>query len=85
MSYGVLLSSRAERDLRRLPRDASRRVAAALAALAGTPRPPDSRKLTASEEWRIRVGAYRIRYRVSDPSREVTVTRIAHRREVYRP
>lgn len=34
-----------------------------------------------SGEWRIRVGNYRIRYRIDGDS--VVVTRVAHRSEVY--
>ena len=85
MSYAVLFATRAARDLRRLPPPAARRVIAALKALARDPRPTGSRKLTASDEWRIRVGDHRIRYRIHDPTRQITVTRIAHRRDVYRP
>jgi len=60
-------------------------LAAALAALQDNPRPHGSRKLAASDQWRTRVGDYRILYRVDDPAREVTVTRVAHRRDVYHP
>ena len=35
----------------------------------------------ASGEWRIRVGNYRMRYRIDGDS--VVVTRVAHRSEVY--
>lgn len=37
-----------------------------------------------SELLRIRVGPYRVLFRVDDGEREVLVTRIAHRREFYR-
>ena len=36
---------------------------------------------SASGEWRVRVGNYRIRYRVDGYS--VVITRVAHRSEVY--
>ena len=36
----------------------------------------------ASGEWRIRVGNYRIRYRI-DGDASVVITRVAHRSEVY--
>ena len=85
MSYVGNLTPRAARELRRLPSDVSRRVLEAVLALESDPRPPGSRKLAASDEWRIRIGDYRVRYRIDDSSRQFTVTRIAHRREVYRP
>jgi mRNA interferase RelE/StbE len=33
--------------------------------------------------WRIRVGDYRIVYIIADDRNTVSVTRVAHRREVY--
>ena len=36
------------------------------------------------EGWRIRVGEYRLLYRIEDDSREVRIFEIGHRREVYR-
>jgi mRNA interferase RelE/StbE len=41
-------------------------------------------KLAGRDDYRIRVGDYRIVYAVDDKERLVIVARIAHRREVYR-
>lgn len=41
-------------------------------------------KLAAQDAYRIRVGDYRIVFRVDDRAREVLVTRVKHRRDVYR-
>jgi mRNA interferase RelE/StbE len=84
MPYTVYLSSRAERDLKRLPSRTYLRVQVAIRDLSGTPRPPGCRKLSQSNEWRIRVGAYRICYRIDDAHQEIIVTSIRHRREAYR-
>jgi mRNA-degrading endonuclease RelE of RelBE toxin-antitoxin system len=47
-------------------------------------RPPGCKKLKGGDnEWRIRVGDYRIVYEIDDRARTVDVTRIAHRREAY--
>jgi mRNA interferase RelE/StbE len=35
--------------------------------------------------WRIRVGDYRVIYDIFDEVLVVSVIRVAHRREVYRP
>ncbi|MGI8911776.1 MAG: type II toxin-antitoxin system RelE family toxin [Rubrobacteraceae bacterium] len=56
----------------------------AIRELAGEPRPPGCRKLKGREGWRIRVGDYRIVYRVNDDAREVIVVDIGHRRDIYR-
>ena len=83
MTYTVALTTRAARDLRHLPTDVSRRIKAALRELEANPRPPGSVKLTGADEWRIRIGDYRVRYAIDDPARRVLIPRIAHRREVY--
>ena len=45
---------------------------------------PDAVKLAGRDDYRIRVGDYRIVYALDDEERIVIVARIAHRREVYR-
>jgi len=85
VSYTVDLSPHAVRDRRGLPPDIRERVTAALLALENDPRPVGCLKMTGTAEWRVRVGAYRIRYLIDDQARQVTVTRIGHRRDVYRP
>jgi len=57
-------------------------------AASGTPRvgSPASalKKLKGGDnEWRIRIGDYRVVYEIDDTARTVDVTRIAHRRDVY--
>ena len=36
-------------------------------------------------QWRARRGGYRVRYRIDDTDRVVSVLDIDHRRDVYRP
>lgn len=83
--YQVLLERAAERDLRRLASEVHQRAIAAIRALANNARPPGCRKLAGSKnDWRIRVGAYRIVYEITDAVRIVRVHRVRHRRDVYR-
>src|SRR5260370_20478148 len=56
----------------------------AMSALAKNPRPPGCRKLSGGEnDWRIRVGDYRVIYQIADADQIVRVNRVRHRREVY--
>ncbi len=83
--YRILLERAAERDLRRLPTDVHDRIIRAIQGLRGNPRPPGCRKLIGTEnDWRIRVGDYRVVYDVDDTARVIRVNRVRHRREVYR-
>jgi mRNA interferase RelE/StbE len=85
VKYAVALERAAARFLLRL-RDAKlkKRLDDAIEALSDDPRPNGCRKLAGtSDRYRIRVGDYRIIYRVDDGKVTVLVLVIGHRREVY--
>ena len=85
MPYRVDYSPAASKFLREL-RDASllRRFDRAIGGLQENPHPSGSTKLTGRPYWRIRVGDYRVLYRIEDDRLIVTVIEIGHRREIYR-
>jgi mRNA interferase RelE/StbE len=56
----------------------------AIDALADDPRPSGVVRLAGRDDFRIRVGDYRVVYSVDAAEHLVIVARIAHRREVYR-
>ncbi len=79
--WQVVVQHQAERQLRRLPREALRRVFAAVKALENNPRPPGSEKLRSRvDTYRLRVGDYRVVYDVDTASRSVFVWRVKHRK-----
>ena len=83
-SYRVVLTSSAERELKKLPSDVVARIVPRLQMLASKPRPAGCKKLHGGDrEWRIRVGDYRVVYTIDDRKSLVEVTRIRHRSEVY--
>jgi mRNA interferase RelE/StbE len=52
--------------------------------LAENPRPPGCKKLRGyKDHWRVRVGDWRVLYVIDDAAKRVSITRVAHRREVY--
>jgi mRNA interferase RelE/StbE len=61
------------------------RVNAAILALADDPYPPGSKKLQGEANlYRVRVGDYRVLYRIEDERLIVLVVNIGHRRDIYR-
>ena len=85
MSYAVQLEKSAARFLLRL-RDPKlkARLDEAIESLGDDPRPPGCRKLAGTtDRYRVRVGDYRIIYRIDDGKVTVLVLVIGHRREVY--
>lgn len=85
MSYQVVYVAAAGRDIDRLPPHVLPRIREAALHLADDPRPSQSKKMQGSATtWRLRVGDYRVIYEIDDARRLVSVTRVRHRREVYR-
>lgn len=85
MAYVVIVPRAEQKALARLAPALRRRTASAIDALAQDPRPHGAEKLTdRGHLYRIRVGDYRAVYSVDDAAQQVRITRIAHRRDVYR-
>lgn len=82
--YQLEISHVAHRQIRRLPASTQERINNAIAGLAGNPRPVGNRKLTAREGYRVRVGDYRILYRIDDEAKSIVVYRVMSRGDVYR-
>jgi len=83
-NYTVELKPPARKELEALPDDLLARVVHKLESLAGNPRPTGCRKLRGyKDQWRVRVGDWRVIYIIDDKAKLVSVTRIGHRREVY--
>ena len=82
--YEVRLHPEAVRAFRRLRGAVRDRIETAIDGLAADPCPRGAAKLAGRDDFRTRVGDYRIVYAVDDAERLVLVARIAHRREVYR-
>ena len=83
-SYAVEVKPSARKELEALPNHVLARMISRLEALSENPRPAGCKKLKGyKDQWRIRVGDWRAVYLIDDKTRLVSVTRIAHRREVY--
>ena len=82
--YEIVLRKSVRKDLDPLPKREVRRLLADIAELADDPRPPQSRKLSGSEKYRLRCGVYRVLYEIQDAVLLVCVVKVGHRREVYR-
>jgi mRNA interferase RelE/StbE len=83
-NYSIELKSSARKELEALPDNLLARVVKKIGSLSDAPRPAGCRKLRGyKDQWRIRVGDWRVVYIIDDAAQLVSVTRIAHRREVY--
>lgn len=82
--YAIDIKPSARRELENLSDRLIARLMPKIAGLATDPRPSGCKKLRGYKDlWRIRAGDYRVVYIINDDRKTVSVTRVAHRREVY--
>ena len=82
--YSLEIKHSAQRELDALDNTLFVRIDRKILALADNPRPAGCKKLRGyKDQWRIRVGDWRVVYLIDDEAKLVTITRVAHRREVY--
>jgi mRNA interferase RelE/StbE len=85
MSYAVVISKSVQKQIDNLPSDIIERVIEKIQSLASEPRPDGVVKLKGSDnEYRIRIGDYRVRYEIDDDSQLVQILQCKHRKDVYR-
>ena len=84
LKYSLDIKQSAQKELGALDDTLFTRIDRKILALADNPRPAGCKKLKGyKDQWRIRIGDYRAIYIIEDATRTVTVTHIAHKREVY--
>ncbi len=82
--YSVAVKPAARKELEALPDPVLARVVWKLESLADAPRPAGCKKLKGyKDQWRIRIGDWRVVYIIDETVKLVSVVRIAHRRKVY--
>ena len=83
--YAVVFARSARKELQNLDPQVARRILTQVEALVTDPRPSGVIKLEgATDLWRIRVGQWRVVYRISDPERLVDIIAVRHRSDAYR-
>jgi mRNA interferase RelE/StbE len=85
MAYRIEISPAAVSQFRKLTKVIQRQLKPHIDALADNPRPSSVEKLRgATDQYRIRVGDYRIIYQIQDQALIILVLKIGHRRDIYR-
>ena len=83
-SYNIIFKKSVSKDLKNIPKKDVRRILEAIKTLAKNPRPPQSKKLSGQEKYRLRQGNYRILYSIEDDELIIQVVKIGNRRDIYR-
>lgn len=83
--YKIEFLKKAEKELVKLPFKIQKQIANRLESLKFNPYPPDVKKLKNSNgKLRIRLGDYRIIYRLENDILVILIIKIAHRSKVYK-
>ena len=82
--YSLEIKQSAQKELDALDDAVLTRIDRRILALADDPRPAGCKKLRGyKDHWRVRAGDWRVLYIIDDAAKLISITRIAHRREVY--
>jgi mRNA interferase RelE/StbE len=84
VTYEVIISRSAEKDMDKLSLDLHTRITRRVLSLESNPRPIGVKKLSGLDEYRLKVGNYQILYTIDDYGKSVTILAVRHRREAYR-
>jgi mRNA interferase RelE/StbE len=82
--YSVEVELSARKELEALPDNVLARLVKKMDSLRSAPRPAGCKKLRGyKDQWRVRVGDWRVAYIIDAAAKLISITRAAHRREVY--
>jgi len=80
VGYRIQIKRSAAKELEKIPGKDRDRIVEKIKSLAGDPRPPQAKKLSGEEKYRIRQGDYRILFQIHEDVVTVVVVKIGHRR-----
>jgi mRNA interferase RelE/StbE len=85
MTYRLSVPKAVQKQLDALPQKIHRRVSEHILALTDNPRPPGCIKLKGyKDQYRIRIGDYRVRYKIDDDGLLVVLISCKDRKDVYK-
>jgi mRNA interferase RelE/StbE len=84
MPYAIQIKKSAEKDFKKISSDLQSKIMKVVFRLESDPRPPNSKKLKNRPEYRIRIGDYRVLYLVDDDNKEIVISLLGHRKDIYK-
>ena len=85
MNYEVIIPKPVQKQLKNLPPPINERILEKILSLVEDPRPSGVKKLSGLDnEYRIRIGDYRVRYEISNETLTVIVLHCQHCKDVYK-
>jgi mRNA interferase RelE/StbE len=84
VKYKIQVKRSAEKELAEIPKNELLKILDKIKTLSDDPHPGGSIKLTNQEKYRVRVGNYRVLYKVEINILTIFVVKIGHRKNIYR-
>ncbi len=85
MNYEVIIPKPVQKQLKSFPNDVQNRLKEKILLLTEDPRPLGVKKLKGyTNEYRLRVGDYRLRYEIDDQGSVVIILSCRHRKDAYK-
>ena len=81
----IIVTGRFERDFRKLPKEVKRRIDEAIRLLAEKPYMGKALRGSLAGRRSLRVGDYRVIYRIDEERKAVILLCVGHRQAIYRP
>lgn len=84
MNYTITIKRNAQKALAQIGQPYRTNIIENIRSLAINPRPPNCKKLTERNAWKIRIGSFRVVYEIKEAELVIIVVNVGHRKEVYR-
>ncbi len=83
--YHLEITKVAEKQLKKIDKAHQRKISTTILALANNPTPEGCKKLKGYEDiYRIRIGTYRVIYKIENKKVTVVILKLGHRKDIYR-
>jgi mRNA interferase RelE/StbE len=80
----LFIGNKAAKELSKISDPLASKIYKEIVKLKDNPYPVNYKKIVGEENYRIRIGVYRVIYSINKKSKEIFILKIRHRRDVYR-
>lgn len=80
----LFITKKAEKELDKISDSIAYNISQNIQNLSFNPYPTNSKKLLGENNYRLRIGSFRVIYTIDKRKREITVLRIADRKTIYK-